>query len=113
MLTAAVADVGLAVLTCYLADVERTLVPLTPAVPATRAASLVYRLEVRADTLSPLSAPTRRRSSATFGRPAARRHRRAGAPPACRGRPAQDRRRSRSGAPGAGSGTFARDTHTQ
>jgi DNA-binding transcriptional LysR family regulator len=47
MLTAAVAGVGLAVLPCYLADVEPTLVRLTPAVLATRPASLVYRREVR------------------------------------------------------------------
>jgi DNA-binding transcriptional LysR family regulator len=53
MLTATVAGVGLAVLPCYLADAERTLVRLTPAVLATRNASLVYRREAR------LSAPVR------------------------------------------------------
>jgi DNA-binding transcriptional LysR family regulator len=47
MLTAAVAGVGLAVLPCYLADVEPMLVRLTPAVLATRNASLVYRREAR------------------------------------------------------------------
>lgn len=47
MLTAAVAGVGLAVLPCYLADAERMLVRLTPAVLATRNASLVYRREAR------------------------------------------------------------------
>ena len=47
MLTAAVAGVGLAVLPCYLADAEPMLVRLTPAVLATRNASLVYRREAR------------------------------------------------------------------
>jgi DNA-binding transcriptional LysR family regulator len=47
MLTAAVAGVGLAVLPCYLGDAEAALVRLTPAVLATRNASLVYRREAR------------------------------------------------------------------
>ena len=47
MFTAAVAGVGVAVLPCYLADAEPTLIRLTPSVLGTRNASLIYRREVR------------------------------------------------------------------
>ena len=47
MLEATMSGVGLALLPCYLGDVEPALVRLTPAVLATRNVSLVYRREAR------------------------------------------------------------------
>jgi DNA-binding transcriptional LysR family regulator len=47
MVAAAAGGVGLAVLPCVLADVEPTLVRLTPKVLATRQLALVYRREMR------------------------------------------------------------------